>query len=99
MKFDYLPETADQLINNFLRCSCRWDYVPAPDDIDAAKEFHRYPRSLLRITFSLTCQKYKHRKLAANGYYQITDFGHDSYDEVISKLFLTDERSEPNIIT
>jgi|SRR5271163_768546 len=97
MKFDYLPETANDLINTCLRCSCRLDYVPDPGDIDAAKEFRRYPRSLLRITFSLTCKKEEHRKLAVEGYYQITDFGRDSYDEVKSKLFLTGDQSEPTI--
>lgn len=53
---DYLPETAAEIVKTAeSTCICRWDRVNDPDDIEDAKQFGRYSKTLLVITYDAIC--------------------------------------------
>jgi hypothetical protein len=61
-----LSDTLQQFAKDVTQCLCRHDWIADPDDVPAALENKRYPRSLIAVTYAATCPVPEHRTKAGN---------------------------------
>jgi len=73
---DTLPEDADDLVTvtNCCACICVWERIPDPDDLEDAALWHRYPATLLKITYVMGCKYADHSSKAIRGEHRLLKF-------------------------